>query len=375
MTEFGVIIVAGGTGTRAGDGLPKQYRKLNGKAVLRRTIDAFLGCEGLKALQVVIHKEHEELYREAVKGLSLPDPVFGGASRQESVAKGLSAFKDFSDETPVLIHDAARPFIERETILACLEKLKTAQAVTVAVPVHDTLRREDGTYVERDGLWSVQTPQGFHYGVIKKAHDTLSGSFTDDTSMVAGLGVKAEIVTGKRSNIKLTTEDDFKSMTRKIIRTGLGYDVHAFGDASDVIRIGGVDIPHTRKLLGHSDADVVLHAITDAIYGTIASGDIGSHFPPSNNAFKNMDSRIFLEKAVEELTQAGGEILHIDTVVICEEPKIGPHRDAIRESIAKICHLPVKSVSVKATTSEGLGFTGRREGIACQSIVTIEIDQ
>lgn len=373
MSDFAVIIVAGGTGIRAGKGLPKQYRVLNGKSVLRRTLEVFLGCEGLKRLVVVIHPEHEDLYRGTIVGLERVEFVFGGASRQESVAKGLAAFKGFDDKTPVLIHDAARPFIDRDTILACVDKLETSQAATVAVPVHDTLRRGDGHYVDREDLWSVQTPQGFHYGIIKQAHETVKGSFTDDSQIVAQLGIRIDIVQGKRENIKITTEDDFKIMTRKIIRTGLGYDVHAFGDASDSIRIGGVDIPHSRKLLGHSDADVVLHAITDAIYGTIASGDIGSHFPPSNNEFKNMDSSIFLKKAVEELKEAGGEILHIDTVIICEEPKIGPHRDAIRESIAKICQLPVKSVSVKATTSEGLGFTGRREGIACQSIVTIEI--
>ncbi len=380
MADFAVIIVAAGTGSRAGEGLPKQYRSLNGKPVLRRTVEAFLQCAGLKTIHVVINKDHEALYREAVKGLDLPEPVIGGATRQQSVANGLKEIAGIGDKTPVLIHDAARPFIERETIYACVRKLETAQAVTVAVPVADTLRRAQGATfaesVDRNNLWSVQTPQGFHYGIIKRAHETLRDEYTDDSQMVSELGIVVEIVEGSRRNIKITTEDDFKAMGQtRITKTGLGYDVHAFGEASDKIRIGGVDIPHTKKLLGHSDADVVLHAITDAIYGTIASGDIGSHFPPSDMKFKNMDSSIFLKQAVEELTQAGGEIVHIDTVVICEDPKIGPHRDKIRESIASICGLEVKSVSVKATTSEGLGFTGRREGIACQSLVTIEIDR
>lgn len=373
MADFAVLIVAGGTGNRAGKGIPKQYRNLNGKAVLRQTLEAFMGLPDLKDIRVVIHPDHQEFYEKAVAGLDIGAAIFGGETRQQSVANGLDSFSGLDSKTPILIHDAARPFIDRNTILACVEKLSTHEAVTVAVPVTDTLWREDTGIVDRNNLWSIQTPQGFHYGIIKRAHETLTGDFTDDSQMASAMGIKVEIIQGSRQNIKLTTEDDFKIMTRKRTKTGLGYDVHAFGDESTSIRIGGVDIPHTRKLLGHSDADVVLHAITDAIYGTIASGDIGSHFPPSNNEFKNMDSSIFLKKAVEELVQAGGEIVHIDTVVICEEPKIGPHRDAIRESVARICGLPVSSVSVKATTSEGLGFTGRREGIACQSLVTIEI--
>ncbi len=377
MSEFAVIIVAAGTGSRAGDGLPKQYRDLTGEAVLRHTVNAFLHFPGLVRLCVVINKEHEELYQNAVRGLGLPQAVIGGATRQESVAKGLKALDGIPDDMPVLIHDGARPFVEHETILNCLKKLETAQAITTAIPVHDTLRRSDDGYlgevIKRENVWLIQTPQGFHYNIIKRAHETTTGEYTDDSQMVSDMGVRVELVSGSRRNIKLTTEDDFKNVKKKITKTGLGYDVHAFGEASNQIRIGGIDIPHTKKLLGHSDADVVLHAITDAIYGTIASGDIGSHFPPSNDDFKNMDSSIFLKKAMNDLTAEEGKILHIDTVIICEDPKIGPHRDKIRESIANICNLPVKSVSVKATTSEGLGFTGRREGIAAQAIVTIEI--
>ncbi len=379
MDQFVALIVAGGTGSRAGDGIPKQYRVLNGKSVLRQTVETFLNCPGCRDVKVVINGDHHDYYSQAMLGLTLGAPVIGGATRQESVSKGLGALPDMTDTSKVLIHDAARPFITQDVIADCVRKLDAAQAVTVAVPVSDTIRRANGNTLndalDRDNLWSIQTPQGFHYGVIKQAHEELSGNFTDDSQMVSEMGIAVEIVEGSRRNIKLTTEDDFNMFPAlKVTKTGMGYDVHAFGEDSTSIRIGGVDIPHSKKLLGHSDADVVLHAITDAIYGTISSGDIGSHFPPSNMEFKNMDSRIFLEKAVAELKAEGGAIIHIDTVVICEDPKIGPHRDKIRESIANICAIPLKSVSVKATTSEGLGFTGRREGIACQSIVTIEMN-
>ena len=376
MTDFAVLIVAAGSGTRAGQGLPKQYRDLNGRPVLRQTIEKFLKLQGLISLHVVINETHLDLYREAISGLDLPPPIIGGATRCESVGNGLNALS-LDDKTPVLIHDAARPFVTPDIIQACVARLETAQAVTVALPVSDTLRKEQdgilGNAMDRTHLWSVQTPQGFHYGIIKRAHDTLTGDYTDDSQMVSDLGVKVEIVPGSRENTKLTTEDDFKIMTEKITKTGLGYDVHAFGEDATSIRIGGVDIPHTKKLLGHSDADVVLHAITDAIYGTISSGDIGSHFPPSKSEFKNMDSAIFLKAALSDLHNEGGNIVHIDTVIICEDPKIGPHRDAILERVAQICGIPVKSVSIKATTSEGLGFTGRREGIACQALVTVQI--
>lgn len=374
MTDFAAIIVAAGTGSRTGSDIPKQYRDLNGRGVLRRTLDIFKTMDGCKEIRVVIHKDHRDLYETAISGLDLGQPVIGGATRQESVANAVGAMS-LPDYFPVLIHDAARPFITPEIILTCVEKLETEKAVTVAIPVVDTLRRTDGSAVDRKDLWSVQTPQGFHFSVLKEAHEKAIGDYTDDAQMVSDMGIPVAIVPGSKDNIKITTEDDFKSMNKKVTKTGLGYDVHAFGEVSDKIRIGGIDIPHNKKLLGHSDADVVLHSITDSIYGTISSGDIGSHFPPSNNEFKNMDSRIFLEKAVEELKAAGGELIHIDTIIICEEPKIGPHRDVIREKIAEICGIPVKDVSVKATTSEGLGFTGRREGIACQSLVTIEIDR
>lgn len=379
MDQFVALIVAGGTGSRAGDGIPKQYRLLDGQPVLRRTVETFLRSPGCTEVKIVINADHVSHYQKAMEGLSLAAPVIGGATRQESVTQGLAAFENMDGNAKILIHDAARPFITQDIILNCVRKLNSAEAVTVAIPLTDTIRRsENGAVtdtIDREGLWSVQTPQGFHFDILRKAHDTLTGNFTDDSQMASAMGVNVEIVEGSRANIKLTTEDDFRMhQSRRITKTGLGYDVHAFGEESVSIRIGGVDIPHTKKLLGHSDADVVLHAITDAIYGTIASGDIGSHFPPSNMEFKNMDSRIFLEKAVAELRHEGGEIVNIDTVVICEDPKIGPHRDKIRESIANICAIPVKSVSVKATTSEGLGFTGRREGIACQSLVTIEMN-
>lgn len=382
MTEFIAIIVAAGTGSRLGNDTPKQYLSLSGKPVIRHSVDAFMQTPGLKDIRIVVHKDHGEYYRSAFEGLDLPEPIIGGTTRQESVRLALQSLTGIPDSIPVLIHDAARPFITNRLIKSCLDAMEGQQAASLATPVSDTLRKSQGDIlgeaIERNDLWAMQTPQGALFGVLKNAHDALKAeSFTDDTAILSAFGIDVKIVTGDRRNFKITTEDDFRfaesTMSGTVrTKTGLGYDVHSFGEQADAIRIGGIDIPHDRRLAGHSDADVILHAITDALYGTISSGDIGSHFPPSDNSFKNMDSEIFLKDAVIEVEKSGGMIAHIDTVVICEAPKIGPYRDAIRERIAQICGIPVSSVSIKATTSEGLGFTGRREGIACQALVTVE---
>jgi 2-C-methyl-D-erythritol 4-phosphate cytidylyltransferase/2-C-methyl-D-erythritol 2,4-cyclodiphosphate synthase len=378
-----VIIVAGGSGARFEDSLPKQYHKIHGTTVLHHTIEKFAQHPAVTQIQVVIAEGFEDLYNQSVSGIKkLLPPVIGGSTRQTSVYNAIAALSLNADDI-VLIHDAARPCIETKSIDAILDILKTHPAASLATPVSDTLRKSDkgelADIVSRDGLYAMQTPQGFQFGVIKAAHEQFKNqNFTDDTSLVTEMGVPVAIVMGTRENIKITTPEDMMIATKYlspstvlIPRTGLGFDVHAFGDAATLIRIGGVDIPHTHKLKGHSDADVLLHAITDALYGTIADGDIGSHFPPSNMEYKGKDSAFFLEDAVKAVKSKGGRIVHIDSVIMCEAPKIGPHRAAIQKRVADIIGIAPSRVSVKATTTEELGFTGRREGIAAQAIVTV----
>jgi len=377
-----VIIVAAGSGARFGDTLPKQYHLLHGKPILRHTIEQFSNHPHITNIQVVIADGFQDLYHQAVSGITkcLP-PIIGGATRQQSVYNALSSLSLRGDDF-VLIHDAARPCISKESIDNILTALTTHNAASLAIPVSDTIRKsnasEFGEIINRDGLYAMQTPQGFHFGHIYAAHEKFKRqNFTDDTALVSENGIPVHIVIGHRNNIKITHPDDMK-MAEKLLtppqfipRTGIGFDVHAFGDAAPSIRIGGVDIPHTHKLKGHSDADVLLHAITDALYGVIADGDIGSHFPPSNMEYKGKDSAYFLEDAVKAVRTKGGRIVHIDSVIMCEAPKIGPHRDAIRNRVADIIGINPSRVSIKATTTEELGFTGRREGIAAQAIVTV----
>lgn len=386
-TEFSAIIVAAGTSTRFGAETPKQYLTLNGKPTITHTLSAFIGCKGLKHLQVVIHPDHLDLYNEATKDLNLPPPVMGGKDRQESVCNALQSL-DLADDDIILIHDAARPCVRPQDIELVIKTLSTQRASTLAAPIAETIRQKDGEMlgetVNRETLLSIQTPQGFHFGDLKSAHEKFKDqSFTDDTTLAAANGIESAYVIGPKTNIKITTPEDLdmashilsKNSNPSIIKTTMGYDVHAFGDPSSYVRIGGIDIPHTHKLAGHSDADVVLHAITDALYGTIADGDIGSHFPPSNPAHKGKDSTIFLQEALKAVTDQGGSINHVDVTIICETPKIGPYREAMRERIASIMSLPLSRVAVKATTTEGLGFTGRSEGIAAQAVITISIPE
>jgi 2-C-methyl-D-erythritol 4-phosphate cytidylyltransferase/2-C-methyl-D-erythritol 2,4-cyclodiphosphate synthase len=377
-----VIIVAAGSGARFGDSLPKQYHKIHGLPVLRHTVQAFATHPDVTYIQVVIAEGFEDLYQDAVKGIGkmLP-PVIGGSTRQESVYNALAHLSLNADDI-IMIHDAARPCVTSKSIDDILNSLKTYSAASLAIQVSDTLRKSDkGEFtdiVSRDALYAMQTPQGFHFDIIKAAHIAFKNrNFTDDTALATAMDVPVQIVIGNRKNIKITTPEDimlaekYLSPAPLIPRTGLGFDVHAFGDAAPSIRIGGVDIPHTHKLKGHSDADVLLHAITDALYGTIADGDIGSHFPPNNPEYKGKDSAFFLEDAVNAVNAKGGRIVHIDSVIMCEAPKIGPHRTAIQKRVAEIVGITPTRVSIKATTTEELGFTGRREGIAAQAIVTV----
>lgn len=381
MTDTVALIVAAGRGHRAGRGLPKQYRKLGGQAVLRRSCLAFLDHPRIDAVRVIIHPDDTALYEEATEGLTLLPPVYGGAERQDSCRNGLESLVKLSPRM-VLIHDAARPFVDRETIDRVLDALEEGPAAIAALPVNDTLKmagpggRIDET-VPREGLWRAQTPQAFRYREIIEAHRSLAGRrLTDDSAVAEAVGMAVMVVQGGEDNFKLTTEEDFARAERMLdtadIRVGTGFDVHRF-DEGNHITLCGVKIKHDKSLAGHSDADVGLHAITDAILGAISEGDIGSHFPPSDPQWRSADSALFLKHAIDLVTGHGGRVRHIDVTLICEAPKIGPHREAMRARIAEIAGVDADRVSVKATTTEGLGFTGRREGIAAQATATVSL--
>lgn len=378
------LIAAAGSGSRLGGEKPKQYQLLAGKPVLRHTLETFIKAGVFDAIRVIIAPQHAELYHEAVSGLDIGEPVHGGKERKDSIYSGLQFFSKAGADNIILIHDAARPFVTTKEIKDLIAATQAHQVATLATPASDTLMRNGGTeYVNRDGLWNLQTPQGFRYGLILQAHKqhNKDAVWTDDTSMIAAQGHHIHIVAGSRKNFKITTPDDLIMAEHlmnasQLTLSGQGYDVHAFADEQGgPVRLCGVDVPHKRALAGHSDADVGLHAITDAILGAIGEGDIGRHFPPSNDEFKNMDSAIFLEKAIGMLKARGGKLLNIDLTIICEEPKIAPHANEMQEQVAAITSLNVKRVNIKATTTEGLGFTGRKEGIAAQATVTINLPE
>jgi 2-C-methyl-D-erythritol 4-phosphate cytidylyltransferase/2-C-methyl-D-erythritol 2,4-cyclodiphosphate synthase len=382
------LIVAAGRGARAGGDIPKQYRMLAGVSVLRRTVLAFLNHDSVAGVQVVIHPHDEALYQAAVGGLDLPPPVAGGATRQESVARGLQALSN-EDEAIVLIHDAARPLITSDLIDRCIGKARgqmdagEAVAVVPALEVPDSLRRGTDRLqaeVDRAGLLRVQTPQCFELRAFAALHQgSADAEATDDAALAIRAGWSVMTVPGDEMNMKLTTPADFARAeamlaARYSVRTGSGYDVHAF-EPGDHVWIGGVRIEHGRSLKGHSDADVGLHALTDALLGAIAAGDIGDHFPPSDPKWRGAPSPIFLEHARNLVQQSGGRIEHVDVTIICEAPRIGPHREAMRGRIAELLRLPLQRVSVKATTTERLGFTGRGEGIAAQAVATVRMPE
>ena len=376
------LIVAGGSGQRFGAERPKQYHDLAGQPVLRRTVEAFLRHPAVTGVQVVIQPAHRDLYDDAVAGLGLPEPVAGGASRQDSVRNGLERL---GNPDLVLIHDAARPLIDAGTIQAVVDALADAPGALAAVPVADTLKRCDGAEVagtvDRTGLWRAQTPQGFRYADILAAHRAAAGlDLTDDAAVAERTGLRVVLVPGKEENFKVTTQDDLSRAERIVtrtlgdVRTGTGFDVHRFTDGDAVI-LCGVRVPHTQKLEGHSDADVGLHALTDAILGAIGSGDIGSHFPPGDPQWRGADSGKFLRHAAELVRARGGRIAHVDVTLICERPKVGPHRAAMVSSVAALLGIAEDRVSVKATTTERLGFTGRGEGIAAQAAATVRLPE
>jgi len=383
------LIVAGGRGARAGDGLPKQYRTLGGMLVLRRAVLAFRDHPRIDHVRVVIHPDDCARYEEAVHGLSLPAPVAGGTTRQESVAAGLDLALQEVGEAIVLIHDAARPLVTAGLIDRCLAAAFDQRerglpvAVIPALPVTDSLRRGTDCLtgeVDRTELLRVQTPQCFDLAAIAALHRQWAGSgeaFTDDAALAMKAGWKVRTVPGDDANLKVTTAEDFSRAEMLLAaawctRTGMGFDVHAFTEG-DGVWVGGIRIAHDRALKGHSDADVGLHAVTDALLGALAAGDIGDHFPPSDPQWKGADSSIFLEHARRLAERRGARIDHVDLTIICEAPRIGPHRAAIRARIAGLLRVGLDRISVKATTTEQLGFTGRGEGIAAQAIVTIRV--
>ncbi|WP_294391857.1 bifunctional 2-C-methyl-D-erythritol 4-phosphate cytidylyltransferase/2-C-methyl-D-erythritol 2,4-cyclodiphosphate synthase [uncultured Sphingomonas sp.] len=372
------LIVAAGEGTRAGAGLFKQYRVMAGKSVLAHAVDALASHPEIDAVQVVIGAGQQAEYAEAIGGRSLPPPIVGGASRRESVANGLAAITG----TGVLIHDAARPFVPHGVIDRLLAALAEVPGAVPALPVVDTLAQAGdalGDVVPRDGLVRVQTPQAFHLDAIRAAHAGWDPAreATDDAQIARAAGLRVVTVEGAAVLEKMTHASDFTAAEQRlgasmVSRTGLGFDVHAF-EEGDHFWLGGIRISHSRGLSGHSDADVALHALTDALLGTIGDGDIGTHFPPSDPQWRGAPSHRFLTYARERVIVAGGRIDHVDITIICEEPKVGPHRDAIRARVAALLELKEAQVSVKATTTERLGFTGRREGIAAQAVATVRL--
>lgn len=383
------IIVAAGRGARAGAGGPKQYRLLAGHAVIARTVEAFLNHPDIDAVRVIIHRDDRAEYGAAMGNLlkhrKLLEPVTGGAERQDSVRLGLESVEGKRPHR-VLIHDAARPFIDEKTITRVVNALDRTDGAIAALPVHDTIKREGArkqiaATVPREALWRAQTPQGFRFDKILAAHRAAEGkALTDDAAVAEAAGLSVALVAGSPDNMKITQAEDF-GMAETLLgrkdkqmeyRTGHGFDVHAFEEGKAVI-ICGVEIPHTHKLKGHSDADVGMHALTDAILGAIAEGDIGDHFPPSDPKWKGAPSHVFLDKARALVIARKGKIIHCDVTLICEAPKIGPHRDRMRAALALILDIEERRISVKATTTEELGFTGRREGIAAMATATVAL--
>ena len=372
------LIVAAGRGERLGGGLPKQYRPLGGKPMLRRAVDALIGHRAIARVRVVIGQGQEDLAREALSGLDVGDLIEGGAERADSVRAGLSRIEGDA----VLVHDAARPFCPREVVDRLLAPLEFFDGAAPVLPVGDTLAKASDTLgeaVDRNGMVRVQTPQAFRLGALKSAYDNWSGETpTDETTVARAAGLSVAAVQGDPALEKVTTEADFARAedwlaSRMTPRTGMGFDVHAFG-GEGAIMMGGIAIPHPRGLAGHSDADVVLHAITDALLGAAGLGDIGEHFPPSDPQWKGASSDLFLGHAASLIRDRGGIIDHVDCTVICEEPKVGPHRLEMRRKVAAILKVRDEQVSIKATTTEGLGFTGRREGIAAQAVANIRLE-
>lgn len=379
MSGCYALLVAAGRGTRLPGDVPKQYRAIGGAPILRRAAQAFLGHPAIAGVRVVIHPDDRALYNRAAAGLDLLEPVAGGATRQDSVRNGLESLAALAPDH-VMIHDAARPFVSAASIAAARAALDEAQGAIVAIPVVDSLKRARGgslAAVDRKDLWRAQTPQAFRYAEIVSAHRAAAGlDLTDDAAVAERAGLGLAIAPGSEDNFKITSEDDVARAERLVgarpdlPRTGMGFDVHQFGPG-DHVWLCGVKVPFGRGLVGHSDADVGLHALTDAVLGALADGDIGAHFSDRDPRWKGARSEVFLKHAAELVRARGGRILHLDLTLICELPKIRPHHAAMVARVAEIAGLAPSRVSIKATTTERLGFTGREEGIAGQAVATV----
>jgi len=377
--SFSAIVVAAGEGLRAGPGEPKAWRRLGGRPIVRWSVEALLAA-GAREVVVVVAADRLAAADEALAGLARWRVTAGGKVRSESVRAGLGALRAGGEEA-VLIHDAARPFVTAAHVARLLGALEAADGAVLALPVPDTLKRGEGLVAEtvsREGLWRAQTPQAFHLERLKAAYAGWPADEepTDDARVMERAGGRVALVPGDPLLMKLTWPEDFSMAellagSQRAVRTGFGLDAHRFGPGDAVI-LGGVRIAHDHGLVGHSDADAGLHALTDALLGAIAEGDIGQHFPPSDPKWKGASSDLFLAHAVELAQAKGGRILNVDLTLVCERPKIGPHRDAMRARIAEIMGLPLERVSVKATTTEGMGFTGREEGLMAQAVVSVE---
>ncbi|CAA7617526.1 Bifunctional enzyme IspD/IspF (Includes: 2-C-methyl-D-erythritol 4-phosphate cytidylyltransferase; 2-C-methyl-D-erythritol 2,4-cyclodiphosphate synthase) [Candidatus Terasakiella magnetica] len=375
-----VLVVAAGRGRRFGGDLPKQYHDLAGRMVLRHTLAAFATNPEIAAVRAVIHPDDRQLYDIVADGLPLLEPVYGGATRQDSVRLGLESLRDLGADT-VLIHDGARPFVDAGTVGRVIAALASHPAALPVVAVADTLKRGDGGFVsdtvDRSNLFRAQTPQGFRYADILAAHQAVIGEeLTDDAAVAEHAGQSVALVAGAEDNFKITSAADLARARRQFegpgeVRTGTGYDVHKFAERGDGVWLCGLLVPHDTGLEGHSDADVALHALTDAVLGGIAAGDIGHHFPPSDMRWKGASSDRFLAHAASLVAAKGGRLVNVDVTIICERPKVGPHRAAMAARVAEILGISQDRVSVKATTTEGLGFTGRREGIAAQALASV----
>ncbi|MBO6520621.1 MAG: bifunctional 2-C-methyl-D-erythritol 4-phosphate cytidylyltransferase/2-C-methyl-D-erythritol 2,4-cyclodiphosphate synthase [Rhodospirillales bacterium] len=386
MPGTAVIIVAAGRGHRFGAEMPKQFLRAGGAPLIRHAVAAFISHASVDVVLPVIHPDDAEIVAEALDGLDVMAPVAGGAARQDSVRNGLEALASMAPDI-VLVHDAARPLVAHDMIDRVLEGLGAHPGVIPALQVVDTLKRADAAgviadTVSRDGLWRAQTPQGFRYDALLQAHRAAAGQeLTDDAAVMEAAGHKVGVVAGDDANLKVTTPEDLGKVERMMadstgkaghggIRVGNGFDVHKLGPG-DHVTLCGIDIAHDQGLIGHSDADVALHALCDAIFGALGDGDIGSHFPPSDEQWRGAPSDRFLAYACARMRDRGFELGNADITIICERPKIGPHRDAMRARIAEVASTELSRVSVKATTTEKLGFTGRGEGIAAQASVLL----
>ncbi|HEX3337588.1 MAG TPA: bifunctional 2-C-methyl-D-erythritol 4-phosphate cytidylyltransferase/2-C-methyl-D-erythritol 2,4-cyclodiphosphate synthase [Pseudolabrys sp.] len=386
MAQVAAVVVAAGQGLRAGGEIPKQFRRIAGETLLARALSAFAEAPDVTFVQPVIRPDDVDLVRRLTNGMNVLEPVAGGATRQASVRAGLEALVSCSPHI-VLVHDAARPFASASLITRAIEAAKKTGAAIPALPVTDTVKRIDSTgtieaTLDRNSIRLVQTPQAFAFPALFDAHRRALAQgrddFTDDAALAEWAGIKVSVFAGEPGNIKFTTPEDFaraeaiQSAGLGDVRTGSGLDVHAFGPG-DHVTLGGIRIPHVQALIGHSDADVALHALTDAIFGALADGDIGAHFPPSDPQWRGASSDRFLTFAVGRVRTRGGRIAHLDLTIVCEAPRIGEHRDRMRANIANLAGIGIERVGVKATTSEKLGFTGRGEGIAAYATATIRL--